>query len=147
MDTGRFFAGSLKIMVKGLPLVVLAFVLNGCVSISDYDRDMGRLKKQISDERAAHEAYVKSLEFKLKDRARTLDELTARYSSLAQEKLSQGNLRYSKDDLDAILKKIKELKVEVRDNVSGPKAVEMTEALKEMERRVNYLLGNPVYTD
>jgi len=127
--------------------VILALALNGCVSLSDYDRDMARMQKQLKDERAAHEAYVKSLQLKLKDRAKILDELTARYGALQQEKLSQGNLRFSKDDLDVILKKIKELKVDVRDNISGPKAVEMTETLKEMERKVNILMGNPVYTD
>ncbi len=146
MSRGVFYTSS-RIAARGLPLILLAFALNGCVSLSDYDRDMARMRKQIADERAIHEARVRSLELKLKDRAKILDELTARYGALQQEKLSQGNLRFSRDDFDAILKKIKELKVEVRANVSGPKAVEMTEALKEMERKVNILMGNPVYSD
>jgi hypothetical protein len=146
MGTDRICTAS-RTTARGLLLILLAFALNGCVSLSDYDRDMARLQKQIRDERASHEAYVRTLELKLKDRAKVLDELTARYGALQQEKLSQGNLRFSKDDLDVILKKIKELKVEVRDNVSGPKGVEMTETLKEMERKVNILMGNPVYND
>ncbi len=141
-------AGDKRRIFKALQLMLVilaAMSLTGCVTRESYDRDIGELQRRLVNERSDKESAVHAMELKLKDRAKTLEVLTERYSKLEQEKLSQGNLRYSKDDLEFLLKKIKELKVEVRDNITDAKAVEMTETLKEMEHKVNLLLGNPGY--
>lgn len=71
-----------RIMARGLPLILLAFAMNSCVFRRDYDRDMARMQRQMADEKESHRADVRALELKLKDRARTLDELTVRYGAL-----------------------------------------------------------------
>ncbi|MBI5588291.1 MAG: hypothetical protein HY889_08000 [Deltaproteobacteria bacterium] len=123
--------------------VALAFIvgifLSGCVSRGAYDADIARLAVKLQQERADHADTVRALEIKLKERARSLSELTDRYMLLQHER-EQYQLPGLKKDMEILLKDLDELKLVVTSNLKGSEGREMVMKINDMHKRISTIL-------
>lgn len=116
-----------------------AVLLSGCVSRSAYDADIARLTMKLQQERADHAATVQSLEIRLKDRAKSLSELTDRYMVLQHER-AQYQLSGLRKDMEALLRDLDELRLVVTSNLKGSEGTEMQMKISEMQKRIKTVL-------
>lgn len=125
---------------KAAALALIAGIfLSGCVSRGAYDADIARLASKLQQERADHAATVKALEIKLKERAKSLSELTDRYMLLQHER-EQYQLPGLKKDLEILLKDLDELKLVVTSNLKGSEGREMVMKINDMHKRISTIL-------
>ena len=131
---------SASLCVKAAALAFIAGIfLPGCVSRGAYDADIARLAARLQQERADHAATVKALEIKLKERAKSLSELTDRYMVLQHER-AQYQLPGLKKDLEILLMDLDELGLVVTSNLKGSEGKEMLMKINDMHKRISTVL-------
>jgi len=130
----------LLICTRALPaLLIAATLLSGCVSRSAYDADIARVAAKLRQERADNAETVRVLEEKIKERGRSLSELTNRYMVLQHER-AQFQLSGLKKDMEILLSNLEELSLVVSANLKGSEASEMQMIIGDMTKRVQSVL-------
>jgi hypothetical protein len=125
---------------KTLAVAFIASVLlSGCVSRSGYNADISRLTLKLQQERADHAYTVKTLEEKIRDRGRSLTELTERYMLLQRER-AQFQLPGLRKDMEILLKNLDELSLVVSANLKGSEGREMQMMINDMRGRITGVL-------
>lgn len=131
---------SASVCARTLAVVFIASVLlSGCVSRSGYEADISRLTLKLQQERADHAFTVKTLEEKVKDRGRSLTELTERYITLQRER-AQFQLPGLRRDMEILLKNLDELSLVVSSNLKGSEGREMQMMINDMRGRITSVL-------
>lgn len=129
-----------SILSKALPAAFIASVLlSGCVSRSAYEADISKLAAKLQQERADNAATVRILEEKIKERGRSLTELTERYILLQRER-AQFQLPGLKMDMEALLKNLDELSLVISTNLKGSEGREMLMMIGDMQKRIESVI-------
>ncbi len=129
-----------SICARTLAAVFIAsLLLSGCVSRGSYEADVSRLSLKLQEERAEHAYTVKTLEEKIKDRGRSLTELTERYILLQRER-AQFQLPGLRRDMEILLKNLDELSLVVSANLKGSEGREMQMMINDMRSRITGVL-------
>lgn len=125
-------------------IVFVCIAFSGCVRLSEYERDVGDLARQLQQERAINASNVKDLELKLKDKSRSVNELAQRYIALEE---TAGELRAWRAgfaaELSALSADVAELKLIVSKNAStmkGPAPLALFSTIVDIENRLNALI-------
>lgn len=140
-----------------LSLLSLTILSSGCVSRRAYDENVSILIQRLNNQKADHNAEVRSLELKVQERGRSLSDITNRYMELKQQNdYSQSKLNNFQKDMDALLTDMAELKLVIFTNFKGSEANEMMLKITNMQKRIQELLkksnealtpGTPAQTD
>lgn len=120
-------------------IILSGILISGCISRGAYEQDIARLTARLQQERIEHANQIASMEVKLKDRAKSLADLTDRYMTLQKER-EQYQVVGLKSDLEALSKDLAELKLVVASNAKGAEANEMLMKIADMQKRINLLL-------
>lgn len=122
-------------------LLALPVLAQGCVSRGAYNENMAVLLHKMTAERAENAAAQRSLEIKVQERGKTLNELTTRYIDLkAQQDYSQAKLARLQSDLEGLLSNMSEMKLVIFTNFKGSEANEMMLKLNSMQKTVQEIL-------
>lgn len=135
MRKGIFFCA-------GLMLALTA--LSGCVRRSDYDRDVNDLERKLRQERIINAANLKDLELKLRDKSRSVNELTQRYMELQETAAGLKAWKAGFDkELSALSADVDELRLiftKNAANIKGPAPFALHTKMVDIETRLNALM-------
>ena len=130
-----------KKIIFAAGLLALPLFAEGCVSRGAYDENINLLMQKMNKERTENAATERALEIKVKERGRTLSELTNRYIELkAQQDYSQAKLGRLQNDLEGLLRDMSEMKLVIFTNFKGSEANEMMLKLNSMQKTVQEIL-------
>jgi len=122
--------------------LIMPVLFMGCgVSRRTYDTNMAMVIDELNQEKTARNTATHSLELKVRERGRSLSELTDRYMAVKEHNdFNQAKLGRLKGDLERLLRDFSELKLVIFANFKGAQANEMLLKLNEMQRTVQELL-------
>lgn len=122
-------------------LLAIPILAQGCVSKGVYEENINLLMQRMNRERAENAANERALEIKVRERGKTLSELTTRYIDLkAQQDYSQAKLGRLQGDLERLLSDMSEMKLVIFTNFTGSEANEMMLKLNSMQKTVQEIL-------